>query len=44
MVTSEVILHFENRWESDSANQDYGGCGRISQTQDFKKFMFVGAL
>ena len=22
MVASEVILHFENRWESDSANQD----------------------
>lgn len=22
MVTAEVILHFENRWESDSANQE----------------------
>jgi hypothetical protein len=32
VVTSEVILHFENRWESNSANQD-----SMVDTEEFLK-------
>jgi hypothetical protein len=36
---------FGNRWKSDGAKSGlYGGCGRISQPQEFKRFMVAAAL
>ena len=45
MLTSEVILHFENTWEFDSANQDcMVDAEEFFKPKDFKKFMSVVAL
>jgi hypothetical protein len=44
-LTSEVLLIFGNRWKSNGAKSGlYGGCGRISQPQEFKRFMVAAAL
>jgi hypothetical protein len=36
---------FGNRWKSDGAKSGlYGGCGTMSQAQEFKKFIVAAAL
>jgi hypothetical protein len=36
---------FGGRWKSDGAISGlYGGCGRISQPQEFKRFTVAAAL
>jgi hypothetical protein len=43
-LTSEVIFIFGNRQKSDGAKSGlYGGCGRISQHQEFKRFIVMAA-
>jgi hypothetical protein len=45
-LISEVFFFFGNtRWKSDGAKSGlYGGCGRISQPQEFKRFRVAASL
>jgi hypothetical protein len=44
-LTSGVFLIFGNRWKSNGAKSGlYGGCGRISEPQEFKRFTAAAAL
>jgi hypothetical protein len=46
-LTSEVLFHLweYSRWKSNGAKSGlYGGYGRISQPQEFKRFTVAAAL
>jgi hypothetical protein len=45
LLISLVLFTFGNRWKSNGARSGpYGECGRLSQTQVFKKFTVAAAL
>jgi hypothetical protein len=44
-LTSEVLFIFGNRWKSDGTKSGlHGGCGRVSEPLEFKRFTVAAAL